>query len=142
MAATLLRKPPVKDAFPQAASPVAIIVLRGKYDLARRDELLAKIQGIPICDIAIIDMREVTLMDQAALACFVQLRKRLQRYGPGTVRVVGVRPSLYRLYEAAYLYNVFDVFESIADAMGEYGYLINGRPCILGSDHARNFDLR
>jgi anti-anti-sigma regulatory factor len=128
MGTTLLRKPPAKGAFPQVAAPIAIIVLQGEYGFARREELVAKLEAIPICDIAIIDMREVTHIDPTALACFVQLRKRLQRDGPGIVRVVGLRPGLYRLYEAAYLHYVFDVFESIADAMGEYGYLINGRP--------------
>ena len=125
MVTTVLRKPPAKDAFPQAASPVAIIGLQGEYDIARREELLATLQAIPTCDIAIIDMRQVTHIDATALTCFIQLRKRLRQSGPGIVRIVGLRPSLYRLYQIAYLHHIFEVFESIGDAMGEYGYTVN-----------------
>jgi anti-anti-sigma factor len=125
MATTLLRKPPTKGAFSRAASPVAIVALHGDYGLDRREELLAKLQAIPICDIAIIDMRQVTHMDRTALTCFVQLRRRLRHNGPGIVRIVGLRPSLYRLYEMAYLHHIFEVFETIGGAMGEYGYAVN-----------------
>ena len=125
MVTTLLRKPPAKDAFQQTASPVAVIGLQGEYDIARREELLAKLQAIPTCDIAIIDMRQVTHIDATALSCFIRLRERLCQSGPGIVRIVGLRPSLYRLYQIAYLHHIFEVFESIGDAMGEYGYLVS-----------------
>jgi anti-anti-sigma regulatory factor len=34
-----------------------------------------------LCDIAIIDMRQVTPLDATALTCFIQLRNRLRRSG-------------------------------------------------------------
>lgn len=125
MVTTLLRKPSAKDAFPQTACPVAVIGLQGEYGITRREELHAKLQAIPTCDIAIIDMRQVTHIDATALTCFIRLRERLCRSGPGIVRIVGLRPSLYRLYQIAYLHHIFEVFESIGDAMGEYGYVVN-----------------
>jgi anti-anti-sigma regulatory factor len=118
MISTLLRKPPAKDAFPETVSPVTVIGLQGEYNVARREELLAKLQAIPTCDIAIIDMRQVTQIDETALTYFIQLRKRLRRNGPGIVRIVGLSPGLDRVYE-------FETFESIGDAMGEYGYTVN-----------------
>jgi anti-anti-sigma factor len=121
----LLGKPPARDAFLRAASPVVIIDLQGEYDIARREGLLAELHAIPTCDIAIIDMRQVTHLDTTALTCFVQLRKRLRRSGPGIVRIVGLRASLYRLYQIADLHHMFEVFETISDAMGEYGYTTN-----------------
>jgi anti-anti-sigma factor len=122
MVTTLLEKPPAKDVFLRAANPVVVIGLRGEYDITRREGLLAELHAVPTCDIAIIDMREVTHLDTAALTCFIQLRKRLRQSGPGMVRIVGLRPSLYRLYEIAELDSDFEFFETISDAMGEYGY--------------------
>ena len=125
MVTRLPRKPPAKDAFPQAASPVAIISLQGEYDIARREELLAKLQAIPTCDIAIIDMCQVTHIDATVLTCFIQLRKRLRLTGPGIVRIVGLSPTLYRLYQITHLHHIFEAFASIGGAMGEYGYAVN-----------------
>ena len=125
MVTTVPRKPPFKDAIPQTESPVTVTGLQGEYDIARREELLAKLQAIPTCDIAIIDMRQVTHIDATALTCFIRLRERLCRSGPGIVRMVGLRPNLYRLYQIAHLHHIFEVFENIGDAMGEYGYTVN-----------------
>lgn len=117
MVTTLLEKP--------AASPVVIIDLQGAYDIGRRQGLIAQLQAIASCDIAIIDMRRVTHLDATALACFVQLRKRLRESGRGTVRIVGLKPTLYRFYQTADLDRDFELFETISDAMGEYGYTMN-----------------
>ncbi len=125
MITTSLRKPPAKDAFAPAASPIAIIGLHGEYDLVRRKELVATLEAIPTCDIVIIDMREVTHIDTTALACFVKLTRRLRQNGPGIVRLVALKPGLYRLRKLGYLYHIFEVFETIVDAMGEYGYTVN-----------------
>jgi len=134
MLATLLGKPPAKDAFARAANPVGIVVLKGEYDIARREELLAEFQAIPACDIAIIDMRQVTHLDTTALRCFVELEKRLRQSGPGIVRIVGLTSRLYRLFEIAELHYDFEFFEAISDAMGEYGYTVNEqqvRECVI-----------
>jgi|GEM_PF-6938485 len=128
MVATLLETPPAKDAFARAAKPVAIIDLQGEYDIARREGLLAELHAIPSCDIAIIDMRQVTHLDSTVLPCLMQLRKRLRRSGPGVVRIVGLQTSLYHFCEIADLHHIFEVFETIAGAMGEYGYTVNGQP--------------
>jgi anti-anti-sigma regulatory factor len=124
MVTTLLEKPPAQDAFPQAASPVVIIDLRGDYGIARREGLLTELHAIPPCDIAIIDMREVTHLDPTVLTCLTQLRERLRRSGPGIVRIVGLRRCLYEVFEIAELHHMFEAFETIADAMGEYGYAV------------------
>ncbi|MGZ3506225.1 MAG: STAS domain-containing protein [Vulcanimicrobiaceae bacterium] len=124
MATTLLQQPPNEDAIPQGVGPVAIIVLEGEYDLSRRQELASTLQAIPICDIAIIDMGQVTYMDSTALTCFVQLKKRMRRNTQGVVRVVGLRARLHRLYEFAHLHQLFEIYATIGDAMGEYGYTV------------------
>lgn len=115
MSTTFLRRRP----------PVAIIALQGEYDLFRRGELLATLQAIPICDIAIIDMRHVLHIDATVLASFLKLKKRLRKNGKGIVRILGLKPSLYRLFQITGLHCIFEVFESISDAMGEYGYSVN-----------------
>lgn len=125
MVTTLLGNPPDMDALPRSTNEVGIIALQGAYDIARRVGLLTELHAIPTCDIAIIDMREVRRLDATALTCFMQLRKRLRQSGPGIVRIVGLRPSLYRLFEMANLRRNFEVFETISDAMGEYGYTVN-----------------
>lgn len=125
MVTTLLRNLPAQDAFSRAANPVVIIGLQGEYDFTRREGMLAELHAIPTCDIAIIDMCEVTHLDTSALTCFIQLRNRLNQSGPAIVRIVGLRPSLYRLYEIANLHHIFEAFETISDAMGEYGYTVN-----------------
>jgi anti-anti-sigma regulatory factor len=124
MVTTLLGTPPAEDVLLRAANPVAIVVLQGEYDSTRRAGLLAGLYAIPACDIAIVDMREVTHLDAAALTCFGQLRKRLRPSGPGTVRIVGLRPNLYRLFGIAGLHRDFEFFEAVSDAMGEYGYTV------------------
>jgi anti-anti-sigma factor len=125
MVTTLLGNPPARDALSQAANPVVIIALQGEYDITRREGMLAELHAISTCDIAIIDMREVTHIDTTALTCFIQLRNRLRQSGPGIVRIVGLRRSLYRLYEIANLHHIFELFETISDAMGEYGYTVS-----------------
>lgn len=125
MVTTLLGKPPDMDAFPRSTNKVGIIALQGAYDLVRRERLLTALRAIQTCDIAIMDMRDVTHLDTTALTCFIQLRERLRHGGPGIVRIVGLRPSLYRVFEIAELQHVFEAFETISDAMGEYGYTVN-----------------
>ncbi len=122
MVTTSLQKPHAKNAFSQAASPIAFVALQGEYDRARREELVAALEAIPNCDIAIIDMREVTHIDATATTCFVNLRKRLCQTGLGIVRVVGLQRSLDQFREVAYRHQIFEAFETIVDAMGEYGY--------------------
>jgi len=125
MVTTSLRKPPAEDAFPPLANKVGIIALQGEYDIARREELLSELHAIPSCDIAIIDMREVTHLDTTVLASFIRLRKRLRQSGRGIVRIVGLSPELYRLFEITELHYDFEFFETIIDAMCEYGYTVN-----------------
>jgi len=125
MVTALLAESPSTDAFSRAANPVAIVDLQGEYDITRREGLLAKLRGIPACDIAIIDMRQVTRLDATSLTYFIELRKRLRRSGSGIVRLVGLSPSLHRLFQIADRECSFEAFETVADAMGEYGYTVS-----------------
>lgn len=112
MSTTFFERPP----------PIAIIALHGEYDVFRHEELLAAFRAIPICDIAIIDMRQVTHIDATVLACFLELKKRLRKSGKGIVRILGLKPALYRLFQLAGLHCIFEIFQTITGAMGEYGY--------------------
>lgn len=114
MTTTFLPRPP----------PVAIVALQGEYDLFRREELLASLQAIPICDIAIIDMRQVVHIDATVLASLLKLKKRFGKNGKGIVRILGLKPRLYRLFQITGLHCIFEVFQTITDAMGEYGYSV------------------
>lgn len=125
MVTALLAEPPSTDAFSRATNPVAIVDLHGEYDITRREELLAKLQGIPVCDIAIIDMRQVTRLDATSLTCFMELRKRLRRSGSGIVRLVGLSPAFHGLFHIADRECSFEAFETVADALGEYGYAVS-----------------
>jgi anti-anti-sigma factor len=125
MVTTSLENPPAPTAVSRVANPVVIIALQGDYDITRPERMLSELHAIPTCDIAIVDMREVTHLDTTALTCFIQLRNRLRQSGRGIVRIVGLRPSLYRLYESTNLHHIFEAFETISDAMGEYGYTVN-----------------
>lgn len=107
-------------------SPITIITLRGEYDISRREELRAAFDAIPECEVAVIDMRRVTHIDTTVLTAFIRLRKRLLLNGPGIVRIVGLKSSLYRLYQIAELNHIFEVFETVREAMGEYGYTFQG----------------
>lgn len=122
MVITSLQRPHAKNAFSEAGSPIAFVALQGEYNLARREELVATLEAIPMCDIAIIDMREVTHIDATAVTSFVKLRKRLCQTRPAIVRIVGLQHSLYRFREVANLNQIFEAFDTIVDAMGEYGY--------------------
>lgn len=110
--------------FAQSPPPVAIIGMQGEYGLSRKAELLAALEEIPISDIVIIDMRQVTHIDVTVLASLLKLKKRMGENGKGIVRILGLRPSLYRLFQITGFHCIFEVFPSINDALGEFGYSV------------------
>lgn len=110
--------------FVQRPPPVAIIGLQGEYDPSRREELFATLEAIPISDIVIIDMRQVTHINATVLASFLKLKKRMCVNGKGIVRILGLKPSLYRLFQITGFHYIFDVFPTVTDALGEFGYSV------------------
>ena len=54
------------------------IVLRGDYDVWRRDELREQLARIDLTDDIILDMSRVTLMDAGSVSLLIALRHRLR----------------------------------------------------------------
>lgn len=58
------------------------IALRGDYDIWRREELRADLEGLDSSDDVTIDMSRVTLMDAGAVSLLIALRHRVQEHNP------------------------------------------------------------
>jgi anti-anti-sigma factor len=98
--------------------PVALVVLTGVYDLSRRPELEQQLDPASAARMVILDMREVVAIDSSALWCFLALKERMSRHGPGVVRLVGVPVSIRRVLDFARLTPALEIHESIRDALG------------------------
>jgi anti-anti-sigma factor len=68
------------------------VMLRGEYDVWRRDELRAKLEEVDLTDDVLIDMSKVTLMDAGSVGLFIALRHRLLEKTPNA-RVILLNPS-------------------------------------------------
>jgi len=67
----------------------------------------------------VIDMAGVEFIDSSGLAAFVRLFKRV-RIGEGDVRLCGLRPEVFKIFELTRLNRVFDIFETRAEAVGSF----------------------
>lgn len=76
--------------------------------MADKEALTASLQAAETADLVILDLTDVTYVDSTILGCFVHLRKRVLAHG-GSVRLIGVRPNIYRLLETTGLDRVFGV---------------------------------
>jgi len=61
----------------------------------------------------------VEFIDSSGLAAFVRLFKRV-RIGEGDVRLCGLRPEVFKIFELTRLNRVFDIFETRAEAVGSF----------------------
>jgi anti-sigma B factor antagonist len=69
-------------------------------------------------DIVVVDLTDVAFMDAGALGCLVTFKKRLRgRDRLGIVRIVTPDRRFQRLFQITGLNKIFDLFESVEDAM-------------------------
>lgn len=84
------------------------IALCGELDLADKEALTASLRAAETADLVILDLTDVTYVDSTILGCFVHLRTRVAAHG-GSVRLIGVRPNIFRLLETTGLDRVFGI---------------------------------
>ena len=76
------------------------VTLRGEYDIARREELRAKLRDVDLSGDVTIDMSEVTLLDAGSAALLILLQRRLQDQTPGArVILTNTAPIVRRLID-------------------------------------------
>lgn len=104
-----MRLPDVKESIVNAKSPRVVHVrLVGEFDISDSrllSELLEPAEG---ADIVIVDMSRTTYIDLTALRCLVRLKTKLIAQGGGVVRLVGVWPSVRRLFTISHLDGLFE----------------------------------
>jgi anti-anti-sigma factor len=93
----------------------ALITLEGEYDLSRRDELRSQLDAATLRDVALLDMRHVTLIDAAGLGELIKLRERMA--DPAVIRVIGASRSIRTLFHNTGLDLRFEMHDSFSDTL-------------------------
>lgn len=82
--------------------------MSGEYDFWNRDGLRAILHQGESADYVIIDMTGTTYIDSAALYCLVHLKKRLMARGGGSIHLIGLCPSIRKLFAVTGLDALFE----------------------------------
>jgi anti-anti-sigma factor len=102
---------------PAGGSPLFTLVsLHGEYELARQEELRSELAAADHAEVALLDMRDVTYIDAAALVEFTGFMGR--KPGRAVVRMMGVAQNVFSLLHAAGLDKVFEVHKTLKGALG------------------------
>ena len=88
---------------------VVHLEMSGEFDISNKESLCALLRQGESADVVIIDMTNTTYIDSTALHCLTDLRKRLLTHGEGVVRLVGVSPSISKLFAITGLDGLFEI---------------------------------
>jgi anti-anti-sigma factor len=90
----------------------ARIILRGEYDIFRREELRSELEQADLTSDVAIDLRETVFLDAGAVALLIGLHRRLSRRTPDARVVLLNAPRLVRrVIELSNAQNLFDFKE-------------------------------
>lgn len=88
---------------------VARVVMQGEFDVSDADRLTALFRPAQVADSVTVDMSDTTYIDSSVLVCLIRLKKQLLKRGAGMIHLIGVRPSVRRLFEICDLEGEFDI---------------------------------
>lgn len=75
---------------------VSRLVLRGEYDVWRREQLRAELEDLDLTGDVCIEMRDVSLMDAGAVSLLIDLQRRLRARTPGAQVILSNAPPIVR----------------------------------------------
>ncbi len=86
------------------------IELYGEFDLSRRDELIAALDGAANADIAHLRFIGTPYMDSTALGCLIRLRKAMLERNPrARICIVAPSPQMRKLFDIAGMNEIFEI---------------------------------
>lgn len=88
---------------------VTRVVMQGEFDVSDVDRLTKLFLPAQLADVVVVDMNETTYIDSSVLVCLIRLKKQLLERGAGNIYLIGVRPSVRRLFELCNLEGLFDI---------------------------------
>jgi anti-anti-sigma factor len=107
---------------------VSVVKLDGDLDFSRKPELEQLLSAAESSDIAIIDLQEATYIDSCTLSCLMALKKHMAEGGTAAiVRIAVANNSMKRIFQICGLDNVFDIYESTAQAQAGRPANVSGR---------------
>lgn len=72
------------------------VVLRGDYDIFRRDELRRDLEHLDLSGDVTLDLREVTLLDAGSAALLIAFQSRLHEHAPKARVILENAPRIVR----------------------------------------------
>ena len=96
---------------------MAVITLRGEWDVASRDQLRRALQSIGLDQDVVVDLRQASFFDSTALGELIALFKRLDGAGHRVEALVG-DSNMRRLLELTSLDRLFGVSDERAAYLG------------------------
>lgn len=75
---------------------VSRLVLRGEYDVWRREQLRSGLERLDLSGDVCIEMRDVSLMDAGAVSLLIHLQRRLHERAPGARVILSNAPRIVR----------------------------------------------
>ena len=92
----------------------ATIVLQGRYDRARQQELQSQLSAAFSLELALLDVRDVTFLDSLSLTELIKLKDQMAH--PAVIRIVGAMPHIRKLFDITGLSKLFEMHDSLAAA--------------------------
>lgn len=99
-----------------------VVRLAGRFDAQGAEEVKKSLQLLAeaTTNRLVIEMSEVPFIDSAGLAVLVSVLKRVRKAG-GSVSLCGVQPQAHTVFTLTMLDQVFPIFASVEEALGERG---------------------
>lgn len=110
-----------------AAPPVepqeeaVVLVLRGEYDVAVKDQVRAAFDSLAEAPTAVVDFSDVTYIDCSVIRELIRLHNTRAAGGLQRETVVARSASLLRVFHMFHLEAVFPIVEALDDALGNNG---------------------
>lgn len=97
-----------------------VVTLAGEIDLSNHVPLRTVLNDLIVGGSVhlVLDMTGVSFMDSTGLGALIGTRRRVHAF-QGSLRIVLTNDAIMRVFEVTGLDNVFDLYPSLADALGE-----------------------
>lgn len=116
------------------APATTIVSLDGEFDLADRARLQDMLMVAAASPTVVMNFEKTKYVDSSILQCVVSLRKVLEERQAQLV-VVGLHDGVSRLFEVCRFEQIFDIRQSVGDAIAKDTGSINVRQLtLLGGD--------
>jgi anti-sigma B factor antagonist len=109
---------PKEVAEPEKALPfdldVFVISLEGEFDIAERVRLLDAFALTANAPVVVVNFEKTRYVDSSVLECLVSLERAITSRG-ATLRLVGLRSAIRRIFDVCGLDRIFDIRDKLSD---------------------------